>query len=263
MKRDFIVWEKILEGRDGYYVEYCPGRTDYPYASLNIVFPSLRPVEQVADIVESEFKKWARAYNVPLFAAAWDEKEDKISLSSVRPGDFANGYYDPASDKLVLYWDVTEEKVPESLTQADHLKAVYSKLPVKTTSEQCQKNVEEYVRQMRTLKRLVYTWSFIKLFVWPPIKKVVYEITLMGTVARIRAFIKSIREWLILIGKVEPSPKEKAASEKKRQEEHWLYHCKLNPEGFLHLKIANFEQEAKEWIRKEAAALGFIKSEIV
>jgi len=258
MSRDFIVWEPILKGWSGYYVEYCPARTDNPQAFMNVVFTSPMPIGKVAEILEKEFVEWSRMYSVPLFAAALDEKEDTIRLSSIRSGDYIHGYYDPVADKLALHWEATGEPIPEHLTQPDHLKAVYSALAIKTTGEQCQKEVDAYVMQMRALKKFLYTWSFIRLFIWPPIKKFVYEVSLIGTFARLRAYGKSVREWQMLTGQIKPSQKEIEESERKRIEAHWLHHCRKNPDGFVRIRTENFEQEAKERVRKEAADAGVV-----
>jgi len=37
--------------------------------------------------------------------------------------------------------------------------------------------------------------------------------------------------------------------------EHYHYHCERNPEGFLRLKLENFEREEREQIQNEAKAL--------
>ena len=36
---------------------------------------------------------------------------------------------------------------------------------------------------------------------------------------------------------------------------HYFYHCERNPEGFMRLKVENFEREAKERTLKEVEAL--------
>jgi hypothetical protein len=58
--------------------------------------------------------------------------------------------------------------------------------------------------------------------------------------------------------KYQPEDSEKA--EKKRKMQHYFYHCELNPEGFVRLKLENFKYEAARRINEEAAELAAKRS---
>jgi len=67
----------------------------------------------------------------------------------------------------------------------------------------------------------------------------------------IYALLKAIEKALELIGK---TPKTKKRIEKEAKElrmQHYFYHCEQNPNGFLRLKIENFERLEKENIQKK------------
>ena len=77
----------------------------------------------------------------------------------------------------------------------------------------------------------------------------------LGYVVLVYAFWKAIEKALRLKGKW---PKSKALLEREAQDlrmRHHHYHCEINPEGFMRLKIENFEKAASERIAREAAAL--------
>jgi hypothetical protein len=41
-------------------------------------------------------------------------------------------------------------------------------------------------------------------------------------------------------------PGHKEKNKKESDERHWIHHCRKNPDGFLRLKLENFEREQKE-----------------
>lgn len=57
------------------------------------------------------------------------------------------------------------------------------------------------------------------------------------------------------LGAHKVTPREEEKGEKQRKMDHYFYHCERNPDGFARLKIENFEKDAGERVRAEAAAL--------
>jgi len=66
-----------------------------------------------------------------------------------------------------------------------------------------------------------------------------------------RAYIEALK----LLGKWPETDSEIAKEEEERLMRHHHYHCERNPEGFLRLKLENFERDNREQIQREASAL--------
>jgi len=66
-----------------------------------------------------------------------------------------------------------------------------------------------------------------------------------------KALVKALK----LLGKWKESPQALNVQEEERRMRHHHYHCELNPEGFMRLKIENFERKERERIQNEAKGL--------
>ena len=78
---------------------------------------------------------------------------------------------------------------------------------------------------------------------------------MLGLVVLIYAFVKAAIQALRLSGHIPQSRRERDREEKESKIRHYAYHCERNPEAFQRLKIENFEREAVEKTKAEAAAL--------
>ena len=123
ISKDFILWETIKIGKGSYFIEYHPARTDYTIANLQLFFIQSLPKEEMAQILEREFQEWAYKYSAYTFATAWDDKEDRIELTKLRPANTITGFYDENTKNLKMVWGVVlEEEVPSYIKEKEHLR---------------------------------------------------------------------------------------------------------------------------------------------
>jgi hypothetical protein len=83
----------------------------------------------------------------------------------------------------------------------------------------------------------------------------VFGLFLPATLLLFLIFGKSSIKWLKLAGYLKPSAIEKKRAEEQLKKDHYHYHCEKNPEGFMKLKIENFDREAKERTNAEMKEL--------
>jgi hypothetical protein len=120
------------------------------------------------------------------------------------------------------------------------------------TSGDIERETKQQTRMLSGIKWFFFLWAVVvplvvlildKLNVW------------VGWMVFTFSLWKIAEKTLKLTGKWKKSPKQLAEEEDKREMQHHHYHCKLNPQGFLRLKLANFEREARERTRVEAESL--------
>ena len=255
-----IIWDDIKRKRNGYLVEYQPSRyipdnKSYPLATLHVTFLSQVSLQEAAQTLETEFKEWARLYPTYLMATAWDEAENMIDLASINHSDHITGFYDPQANEIVMHWGLLdEEKIPQELKEEARLKEVYKGISYRTALD-VKRDVEQHVKEVRLGKKIILATLIFWLLV--PLAIEIWGIAnpFISTIIICYSFAKSIIALLKLLGKIKPSAREKEKSEKERKMAHYYHHCEKNPLGFLKLKSENFEQEAREKIKKEAEDL--------
>jgi len=64
--------------------------------------------------------------------------------------------------------------------------------------------------------------------------------------------LKAVIQWLKMTGRWKKSVKEIAKDADDLRMRHHHYHCERNPDGFLRLKVENFDRESREQVKKEA-----------
>lgn len=250
--KGFILWEKIKEPRDGYYVEYVPPRSDMWLATLNLSFLSKPPIDKIIALLEAEFKCWAEKYPVPLMASAFDDTDSLISLSPNKAFNSICGFYDTATKQLKSSWQLMkDQEFPAELKTKKHLQDVYEGIPARTEKE-IKADVAVRVRQIRTAKHVLLFFAFIWLIVIPlVIKYFEDQYVWVATILLFISFIQPTIKWLKLAGYIKPSEREKRDAEKELKMKHYFYHCEKNPDGFMRLKIENFDSETKENNKKQ------------
>ena len=189
-------------------------------------------------------------------AFASDDADNGLDLSAVRPYDHICGYYDPPDGQLMMVWKgLRDEEFPSHLKQKEHLQQVYANLPART-EKQIKAEVATHVQQMRQAKWVLLFLSFVWLLVIPAIIEFLGDKhPWFATLLLFCIFGKSTIKWLKLAGYIKQSAREIKEAEKQLKMRHYYYHCEKNPEGFLKLKVENFELEAKEKMQKEMAEL--------
>lgn len=248
-------YEPVRETRGWYYVEYLPPAVGNKYASLNLIITENRPKDEVVNAMEKELELWLTRYPVPVFATAWDDKENIYDLSGIKPKNHLVGFFAP-DNKLRLYWEsVPEEEIPDRTLDQQYLDNLYSDLDFKTYAE----IDAEWQKRRKGITRgrfLLFLW-----FVVIPIIVLIFEFSndWLSAFIFLYSVSKGIETWLDTWGKLQKSKREIAEEEKERLKNYYYHHCQMNPEGFRRLMLENLDKMAKDRITKEAEALKISK----
>ena len=246
----------LKEDRGWYFVEYRPPRppiTSYPFATLNVVIPDTVGVARIADAMETELKLWLARYPIPLMVSSFDGKGALYNLGTVRASSHLIGFIDKTSQEVCLFWHLLKNKeIPDDALDTDYLKKIYSNIPYKTQDD-LKRESAKHVKQLRIGWTVVFVWAVIvpavvAILEWasPP---------WVAALVLIYSLWKAVVKALKILGKWKKSSREIEKEEEERRMQHHHYHCERNPEGFLRLKLENFEREERENILDEARKL--------
>lgn len=242
-----IVFERIKERRDAYYVEYVPARSGDYFANLILVFLQFPESKKIAKIMESECDLWIQRYAVPLMVTAFDNTDSMIPLDSVRPCDHLIGLVE--KHRAVFFWKIIgNEEFPSGPLHEADLLSVYHDIP-STTSQERRQKANDHARSIRFGLIVIAVWVVVvPAFVW----LIGFASFYLGVIIVVYSVGKAILHALKLFGYLQSSKRERQKAEEELRMRHHHYHCERNPKAFMQLKLENFENEARERIRKEA-----------
>lgn len=252
MRPDDIRFESIKEDRDWYYVEYKPPMSEYRFSILQISVVEAKDISTVASVMEKEACEWLARYPVPLMVTAFTIEGDVMPLEDIRPIDHLIAWSNPSDTKPILRWKlVSDSELPDIALNRNFLKELFAHVPSKTGRE-LQLAADKRVAALRTGWWLVFAWAVIV-----PLGIAVLEwwSDWLGIVVLVYAIFKAVVAALRLSGKL---PESKRQIEKEKEDlkmRHHHYHCELNPDGFLRLKVENFRRQDIERTKAEAASL--------
>jgi hypothetical protein len=253
MATDKLFFSTVKEDRGWYFVEYQPPHPGYRFSMLSLVFPTSAAPSAVAEAMESELTTWLRRYPMPLMVSAFDAKGDLCELEGVRASNHLMGSVTPGTDRPVMFWRLLpDSEIPGDMPSPESLIGVFADVPYKT-SNQTRQEAEAHARQMRIGWAIVFVWVAVVPAVWA-----IFEWAgpaWVGVLLLGYSLWQALANALKLLGKWRESPKELKAREELRRMQHHHYHCERNPEGFMRLKLENFEREERERIQNEAKAL--------
>jgi hypothetical protein len=253
MPSDKIFFDSIKQDRGWYFVEYKPPHPTNRFAMLSIVVPEPTTTPAVAAAMERELTLWLQRYPVPLMVFAFDAEGGLYRLEGTRPSDHLMGYLDGTTGKPCMFWQpLSDKEIPGEVPSLESLLRIYTDVPYKT-SAQLQHEAEVHARQIRIGRWIVLAWVAVVPAVW-----IILQLlgpVWLGILASGYGLWQALVKALKLLGKWKVSPRELKAREEERRMRHHHYHCERNPEGFLRLKIENFEHEERERIQNEAKAL--------
>ncbi|WP_156105232.1 hypothetical protein [Litchfieldella xinjiangensis] len=242
-----IYFNHIKEKTDGYFLEYSPPVGSIPFASLTVTYVSDITAERAATDLEDLTKEWITRYPVPVMASAFDRQGDLVDLESVRP--ISHLITTMEKGKPRHRWDLfKDEEFPEALKDPEYLIQIYSDLNYRTQSE-VSAQARENMKPIRTARRLLIVWS-----VFVPLVIALLEFfspVWLSVIALAYSFWKAYQQWLKMTGRKKKSDREIEREEDARLKEHHHYHCKLNPDGFLKLKIDNLRKMEEDQIQQE------------
>jgi hypothetical protein len=244
-------YKRVQETRGWYYIDYHPPSVGNKYAVLNLTITEERPINEIVKAVETEAELWLSRYPVPIFATAWDYKEDQYDFSGIKPKNHLVGYV--ASDKkLRLQWgNVNEDEIPDLTLDQEYLDNLYSELDFKTYAE-LDAERQKRIKGIRTGSFLIFVWLVVIPLTFSVLE---FSSDFLSAVVLLYSASKVIETWLELRGKFRKSKREIEKDKEERLKNHYYYHCQMNPEGFRRLELENFEKMAKDQIAKEAESL--------
>lgn len=242
-----IYFDHIKDKTDSYFLEYSPPVGSIPFASLTVTYVSDVTDERVATDLENLTEEWITRYPVHVMARAFDKKGDLVNLESVRPISHLITIMEGGKPRH--RWELLKDNdFPEELKDPEYLVQIYSDLNYRTQSE-VSAQARENMKPIRTAKRLLIIWS-----VFVPLVIALLEFfspVWLSVIALAYSFWKAYQQWLKITGRKEKSDRQIEREKDARLKEHHHYHCKLNPNGFLKLKIDNFRKMEEDQIQKE------------
>lgn len=252
MAPEDIRFESIKEDRGWYFVEYSPPIPNYPFSMLSLTVVKQRDIEAVAVAMESETRSWLRRFPFPVMTSAFGLDESLIPLSPIRPIDHLMAWIDPKTSKPVLRWElVANEELPDIAHDRAFIRKVFATIPYKTGAE-IRDAAMKSIASRKMGQRLIFIWAVVV-----PLGVAVLEwwSDLLGLVVLGYAFCKAGFQALRLGGHLPKSARQLAKDKEELEMRHHHYHCKRNPEAFARLKVENFQREAIERTKEEAAIL--------
>lgn len=248
-----LYFNPIQEDRGWYFVEYRPPQNGDRFATLSLTVLEGRSAVEVADAMEQELLQWHTRYPLPLLVSAFDEKGDLFRLNGVRPSELLFGYKVEEKGQPSLVWKKsTEMDDAGGMITDELLRKTYAGVPYRT-SQEVRAESQMFARQLRIGWAIVFVWTVVTPAAWA-----IFEWAgpaWVGAIILVYSLWRAVVKALKLLGLVKESAKEARASEKQRRMEHHHYHCERNPDGFLRLKLENFERDERESIKAELAAL--------
>jgi len=132
---------------------------------------------------------------------------------------------------------------------------IYHDIPYKTDPELKEKVLKEMREHRRGL--VVFRWLIFIVMVVIPLGIVILGVVspFVAAITLFYSVVQPVYKWLKTTGKLKKSPRELEKEKEELLMRHHHYHCERNPEGFLKLKIENFESALRADVRKDAEAL--------
>ncbi|GAB6043724.1 hypothetical protein [Endothiovibrio diazotrophicus] len=244
-----IHFQEIKEDRGNYYVVYRPPMPDYRFAILHLMFPEEGVSEErVADLMEKELKEWLDRFPIPLLVSSFNYRKSIFGLNGVRPRTHLTGFF-KKDNSIFMSWElIGDDNFPDIALDKLFLLKVYSGVKYKT-SEDIDKDVKQHILQRRVGWYIVFFWAVVL-----PVSVALLEYFSPEWVAFLVlcfSLYKAARTALEMMGKVERGQKEIEKEEEERKMRHHHYHCELNPDGFLWLKLENFKKDSIQKVKDE------------
>jgi hypothetical protein len=240
--------DEIKETRGTYYVTYqaADARYDRAFLQVTVSEPNFSP-EAVCRILEQELGKWLKKYPVPVWATAWDVKEDGIKNPS-NDESILMGYADTKGNVIQKWGIIQSSEFPPAQSKADYLARVYSDVKFQL-QEEVRKSAKRKWRQTAVIGKAVVLFMVVIPFL---IEVVSLGVAWLGYLLSAISITAGLHKVAKASGWIKPSERKKQKEAEERRMAHYSYHCERNPDGFNRLKAENFQREAIERTRKEA-----------
>jgi hypothetical protein len=244
--------EKLKEHRGRYFVTYQPAGSRQKFAVLNLVLLNGdSDCTAMATTMERELEYWLQRFPVPTLVSSFDLKDDLIDLSACRETSQLMGFISSAGIVTKRWKILPENELPSELISTEYLNRIYAAVPSRSADE-----VRKQSRfEARMFKRAATVIVALVVVVPLAIKSLSFGIAWIGYVFAGASILVGMYRAAKMFGWIKPSERQKSAAEKRQKMEHYFYHCERNPEGFMRLKIENFERETIKENIAEARAI--------
>ncbi len=230
-------------------MEYRPPIPSCRFASLQLVFPEQAETESIAQAMEAEADVWLRRYPVPIMISAFDDTGGLIHMTSVRDCDHLFAFCRDGDHQLGRIWRLLrEDELPDEPLDGEYLRRTYSCIPFKT-ADRLQRESQAHIKALRMGWFLVFIWLII---IPAAIAVLGWASPWIGAIVMIYSLLQGTVKALKMTGKWKKSRRELEREEEDCRMRHHHYHCERNPDGFLRLKMENFERDERASIRQEA-----------
>lgn len=252
-----LFFESVKEQRGEYFVEYHPYVPELRFAFIYLTFTTKILEATIPGLMERELQHWIGRFPVPAMVSAFDDAGSLIHLKDVIGSNHLVGWPDSSLATVVASWELSDlDQHAKKYLDASTLQQIYRGIPFKTgkqVREDAEESVVKIVRRNRYLIAVVIFWAVIV----PACSAIMqyFAPDWLNLVILAYGLWKAFTEWRKITGRRKKTQKELDAEEKERKMRHYFYHCERNPDGFLRLKIENFEKEAREQTKVEAASL--------
>ena len=250
-----LSFESIKEHRGAYFVEYGPPLPRFLFAKLDLVFLGPTDPINVAELMQSELRRWLSRYPVPLMVSAFDSAGIIIPVNEEQNTSLV-GWLNSGGE-VESTWNLSAaDEYLKTLPPHPDWRVTYADIPFRTSS-QIKSNADKYlqnVRRQAIVAKIIFAlWLSVIPATWAILQYV--GPTWLAAFVLAYSLFKAWRAWLKVIGRIKPSKTEIAKTEKQQKMEHYFYHCERNPAAFARLKNENFEIDLREKTREEAAKL--------
>ena len=240
-------FDSIKERNYTFFVEYNPPIHNTPFATLSITFPAGVEIYEVINLIECQAKKWLERYPIPVMVSAFDKFGGLIDLSDIKGSSHLISF--KRNNKIECHWELlNDEQFPQDALNVLFLLDTYSDIKYRTQSEVNEAALKK-ANSMKHFRMLLTVWTaFI-----PAIIAVWWFLspTWIAALALAYSLWKIFQQWRLMTGRAKKSEKDIAKEKEYLRMKYHHYHCELNPDGFLRLKIENFNHKAEEHVRNE------------
>lgn len=242
-------FSSIKEGRSSYFVEYRPPGGGTLFATLQLVFVDATPKADVALAMEAEASIWFIRFPVPLMVSAFGPDGDLVHLDTVRNAN----HLMISGPGAGIQWELLKnDELSQVASDRERLLQIYAGVPYRT-SDEVQLEQRRHHRRTRAGWWIVFLWAAVA-----PTAFLIIEFLgpeWLATAVFLYGLYKASERILKMLGFWKKSNKERAKEEEDRRMRHHHYHCDLNPNGFLRLKLENLENDHRQAIAAESRTL--------